>query len=336
MVDLTNFISLNIPSQAFEQYTVGFYNLENFFDFQNDKHILDDDFTTLGRNEWNEARYRKKLIKISDAISQIGTQYTGNLPAVLGVAEVENKKVLNDLIDQPKLKNYPYDYIHFNSPDERGIDCALLYRKDVFTIIDAQPIPILLNDDEGRRDTTRDILYVKGVMAGVTLHIYVNHWPSRRDGASSTTHKREATARQLMEHINKIDPQANRSIEKESNNMFVMILGDFNDDPENDSIKKGILPYGFQNITAPLKNFHRGSLNYKKKWNLFDQIMVSDNFFNDIPKSLYVHKADIFDDIMLRQWKGKYRGHPARTFIRGRYAGGYSDHFPVYAVLRRN
>lgn len=325
-----------IPTQAFEQYTIGFYNLENLFDFQNDVHILDDDFTKLGRKEWNESRYFKKLQKLSDAISKIGTEYTGKPPALIGVAEVENKKVLNDLVDQPKLKEFNYKYIHFNSPDERGIDVALLYREDLFKIMEATPLELLIQDEHGVRDTTRDILYVKGTLAGTTLHVYVNHWPSRRDGSQSTNHKREMAASRLMEHVNLIDKDKNRLKKQESDNTFMVIMGDFNDDPDNDSIKNGILPYGFDNVTAALKKGHRGSLNHKFKWNLFDQIMVSENLHNDLPGSLFLHKADIFDDIMLRQWKGKYRGQPARTFIGRRYAGGYSDHFPVYAVLRRN
>ncbi len=327
---------MTISSQVFEQYTIAFYNLENFFDYKNDQHILDDDFTALGRNEWTENRYRKKLAKVSDAISKIGVDYTGKLPALVGVAEVENKKVLNDLINQPKLQSHNYDYIHYNSPDERGIDCALLYCKNIFEVVTAQPIPIYLQDEQGQRDTTRDVLYVQGRLAGHLLHVYVNHWPSRRDGSSTTNHKRIETARQVMQHIDSIDPTGERSKLHENNNTFIMVMGDFNDDPENDSVKQGIVPYGFDNIAAPLKKFHRGSLNYKKKWNLFDQIIVSENMHNDLPGQLYIHKTDIFDDIMLRQWKGKYRGHPARTFIKGRYAGGYSDHFPVYTILRRN
>lgn len=327
---------MSIPTQAFEQYTLAFYNLENLFDFENDKHILDDDFTVLGKKEWTSSRYKKKLQKISDAISQIGVNFTGRLPAVVGVAEVENKRVLNDLISQPKLKNHHYSYVHFNSPDERGIDVALLYRSDVFEVLDSKPISLYIEDENGRRDTTRDILYVKGKLAGTLMHIYVNHWPSRRDGSGTTEYKRALAAKQLMRHIDEVDKDQDRTKKLEKDNTFILIMGDFNDDPENDSIKKGILPHGFDNITAPLKNFHRGSLNHKFKWNLFDQIMVSENMHNDIPGDLYVHKADIFDEIMLRQWKGKYRGQPARTFIGRRYAGGYSDHFPVYAVLRRN
>lgn len=327
---------MTIPTQSFEQYTIGFYNLENLFDFQNDQHILDDDFTGSGRKEWNESRYLKKLQKLSEAISKIALDYTGKPPALLGVAEVENKKVLNDLVSQPKLQHFKYDYVHFNSPDERGIDVALLYRKEYFEVLEAAPIALLLQDENGARDMTRDILYVKGKLAGTLIHLYINHWPSRRDGAETTNQKRELAAKSLMGHIQSIDKEQDRTKIKNSNNTFILIMGDFNDDPENDSIKKGILPYGFDNVIGPLKKGHRGSLNHKSKWNLFDQIMVSENLHNDVPGQLFLHKADIFDDIMLRQWKGKYRGQPARTFIGNKYAGGYSDHFPVYAILRRN
>ncbi|AZQ43035.1 endonuclease/exonuclease/phosphatase family protein [Nonlabens ponticola] len=325
---------MSIPSQAFEQYTVAFYNLENLFDYTNDKHILDDDFTELGRKEWNQNRYEKKLKNLSDAISKIATDLTGKPPAIIGVAEVENKKVLNDLISQPKLAAFNYNFVHYNSPDERGIDVALLYRKDLFTVEESQPIHIHLQDDRGGTDTTRDILYVKGILAGMPLQLYVNHWPSRRDGAADTEHKRISVAQQLMEHVNRLDPEGGRTTIDSGTN--ILIMGDFNDDPNNNSIAQHLVPHGFTNITASLKKGHRGSLNHKFQWNLFDQILMSENLDNDVPGSLYVHQADIFDDIMLRQWKGKYRGQPARTFVGRRYTGGYSDHFPVYVILRRN
>ncbi len=330
---------MSIPSHAFEQYTIAFYNVENLFDVVDDPHvILDEDFTEFGRQNWTRNRYEKKLSKISEAISKIGFEVTGKLPAIVGLAEVENKKVLKDLIQQPKLIKGHYDFIHYNSPDERGIDVALLYDTRVFEPSHSEPLHILLENELGERDTTRDILYVKGSIAGTPVHIYVNHWPSRRDGAVATSPKRVEVARQLVNHIEKIDKGRKR--EKSDlpidDSHHVIIMGDFNDDPENDSIKNGILPYGFDNPTAGLKNFHRGSLNHQFKWNLFDQILISKSLHNDIPDCLYFHKADIFDDIMLRQWKGKYRGQPARTFVGRNYKGGYSDHFPVFAIFRRN
>ncbi|KEZ92343.1 endonuclease/exonuclease/phosphatase family protein [Nonlabens ulvanivorans] len=327
-----------ISQQAFEQYTVAFYNLENLFDVHNDEDILDQDFTAQGRKQWTPQRYQKKLQKLSEAISKVGVLQTGKLPAIIGVAEVENEKVLEDLIQQPKLVKGDYGIIHYNSPDERGIDVALLYSKKIFTVQSSTPIAVDVTMPNDEPDRTRDILYVKGFLSGMPLHIYVNHWPSRRDGADSTNEKRVTVAKQLMDHINHVDPQNDRTNQAkhllEGTNIIVM--GDFNDDPENDSIRNEILPHGFQNVTAPLKKFHRGSLNHNFKWNLFDQIMVSDSLINDVPDALYFHQADIFDDIMLRQWKGKYRGQPARTFVGKTYKGGYSDHFPVYMILRRN
>jgi predicted extracellular nuclease len=330
---------LSIPSQSFEQYTVAFYNVENLFDVVNDPHVyLNKDFTEFGGQNWTENRYQKKLARISEAISKIGFESTGKLPAIIGLAEVENKKVLNDLIQQPKLARSNYDFIHYNSPDERGIDVALLYDATVFTLLHSEPLNIHLENEEGVRDTTRDILYVEGILAGTPVHIYVNHWPSRRDGAATTDAKRVEVASQLVQYVDKKDPENKRAVNslpiKEAHH--VIIMGDFNDDPENDSIKKGILPFGFDNITASLKNFHRGSLNHQFKWNLFDQVLISQGLHNDVTDSLYFHKADIFDDIMLRQWKGKYRGQPARTFVGRTYKGGYSDHFPVFAIFRRN
>jgi predicted extracellular nuclease len=334
-----NFFKLSIPSQSFEQYTVAFYNVENLFDVVNDPHVyLNEDFTEYGCKNWTENRYQKKLSKISDAISKIGFGSTGKLPSIIGLAEVENKKVLSDLIQQPKLAHSNYDFIHYDSPDERGIDVAFLYDKTVFKLLHSEPLNIHLENEEGVRDTTRDILYVEGILAGTPVHIYVNHWPSRRDGATTTDSKRVEVASQLVQYIDKKDPENKRVVNslsiKEAHH--IIIMGDFNDDPENDSIKKGILPYGFDNTTASLKNFHRGSLNHNFKWNLFDQVMISQSLHNDVIDSLYFHKADIFDDIMLRQWKGKYRGQPARTFVGRTYKGGYSDHFPVFAIFRRN
>lgn len=327
-----------IPTQVFEQYIVAFYNLENLFDVIDDEHILDEDFTEFGRKEWTQNRYDKKLQKLSDAISKIGFDYVGKMPSLLGVAEVENKKVLNDLIAQPKLSRINYDYIHYNSPDERGIDVALIYDIAVFKVINSRAIPVQIDNPNGEPDATRDILYVHGVLAGTPVHVYVNHWPSRRDGPETTNYKRVSVAQQLKSHIEQIDHEGKRNdntLELDDSH-HVIVLGDFNDEPHNESIKDVLVPSGFDNVTAPLKKYHRGSLNHDFKWNLFDQILISNSLHNDVENSLYFYKAEIFDDIMLRQWKGKYRGQPARTFSGRRYKGGYSDHFPVYMILRRN
>lgn len=330
--------SFMISHQAFEQYTVAFYNLENLFDPYRDTHIRDDEFTEYGSREWTEQRYLKKLKKLSDAISKIATERTGKMPALIGVAEVENKKVLTDLVEQPKLKNGRYNFIHFNSPDERGIDVALLYNEQLFEVITSQPINVLITDEDGSPDSTRDILYVHGKLADCPVHIYVNHWPSRRNGPQASNHKRVAVAQQLLTHINSIDPAGTRLQTGVFNEQaqHVIVIGDFNDEPHNESINDVLVESGMENLMAPLKKYHRGSLNHHFKWSLFDQILISPSLKNDVANELYVHTADIFDDIMLREWKGRYRGHPARTFRGSKYIGGYSDHFPVYTILRRN
>lgn len=327
-----------IPSTAYQQYTVAFYNVENLFDTMYVPPVSQQEDAIYGPKEWNTNRYKKKLLKISEAISTIGFNHTGRLPGLVGLAEVANKEVLKNLLTQPKLLKTPYDFIHYNSPDQRGMDVALLYDTRIFMPMQHEAIPVLLNDEQDQPDGTRDILYVSGLLAGTPVHVYVNHWPSRRDGAAATAPKRIEAAYQLMQHIKSKDPDVKRidTSLPASQAHHVIIMGDFNDDPEDASVVDGLLPHGFINVTAPLKNNYRGSLNHHFKWNLFDQIFISKSLQNNISESLYFHKADIFDDISLREPKGKYRGHPARTFIGRHYNGGYSDHFPVFAIFRKN
>ncbi len=314
-----------LSPQAFEQYTIAFYNLENLFDYTRNKRILDADFTEEGRLQWTRTRYSKKLDRMARALGKIGLRETGRLPHIIGVAEVENDKVIEDLLKQSVFKGHDYGYVHYDSPDERGIDTALLYDKRHFKVKKSEALHVYLEDGNGVKDTTRDILYVKGVLAGFPINIYVNHWPSRRDGADCTNFKRIEVARQLLQQIS-----MNKAAESNT-----ILLGDFNDEPENDSMQM-LSSAGYKNVTRQLKNSRRGTVNHKFKWYLFDQMLISPDFENDLPDHLYFYKADIFDDIMLRQWKGRYRGQPARTFVGNRYKGGYSDHFPVYMILRRN
>ncbi|ARN78365.1 endonuclease/exonuclease/phosphatase [Nonlabens spongiae] len=313
-----------LSSQAFEQYTLAFYNLENLFDYTRNKRILDADFTEDGRLQWTRSRYSKKLDRMARAIGKIGYNEIGRLPHIIGVAEVENNNVIEDLLRQPAFKGRDYGYVHYDSPDERGIDTALLYDRRYFKVERSEALHVYLEDDRGVKDTTRDILYVRGALAGFSINIYVNHWPSRRDGADCTNSKRVEVARQLLQKISTTAAQGQ-----------TVIMGDFNDEPEDESLQE-LCAAGFKNVTQSLKNLRRGTVSHKFKWYLFDQILISAGLENDNPDHLYFYKANIFDDITLRQWKGRYRGQPARTFVGNRYKGGYSDHFPVYMILRRN
>lgn len=309
-------------------HTIAFYNLENLFDTEDDQHILDDDFLPNSDRNWTPKRYEKKIYKLSSAISSLGPEEAQNAPVILGVAEVENKKVLRDLIASKKLAEYEYDFVHYNSPDERGIDVGLLYQTEYFEVLESESIPILLYNEEGQRDFTRDTLYVKGLLNNEPIHIFVNHWSSRRDGADETAYKRIKAAETVREKINYIQFQ-----EKDPH---IIIMGDFNDDPTSESIHDYLMDTDLYNPMEKLLTLYSGSLNYKGEWNLFDQIIFTTNFFDYKKHTHSFASADIFDEYFLTQWKGRYKGNPFRTYAGRKYLGGYSDHFPVYIRLKFN
>ena len=310
-------------------HTVAFYNLENLFDTVDDPATLDDDFTPNGIRKWTKKRYKRKVFKLAKTIAGIGFKSTQNPPALVGVAEVENETVVRDLIGSEPLRKIDYAFVHYDSPDERGIDTALLYHKDFFEVIASEPITLYVNNLDGERDLTRDILYVHGKLNGEEIHVFVNHWPSRRDGAEETDYKRILAAETIREFMSEI--------EENYPNPNYIIMGDFNDDPKSVSIqtlmKSGALYNPMEKLHAPLQ---RGSSNYKRSWSLFDQIMVSHNFFNYEKGTHSFAHANIFDDQFLTEFKGKYKGSPFRTFAGHKYLGGYSDHFPVYIQLKFN
>ncbi len=305
-------------------YTVAFYNLENLFDTLNDPEILDDDFTPGTEMDWNEKRYNKKLKKLGQVISQIGYAETNHPPVLLGVAEVENETVLKGLVDSTFLKNKNYGYAHFDSPDERGIDTALLFRKDYFEVLHKEPITLLVNNDAGIRDLTRDILYVKGKLENEIVHILVNHWPSRRDGAEKTSYKRVAAALKNRAMISKITA--------ENANAKIIVMGDFNDDPFSESAKT-LAGTDFYNTVELLLTKYAGSLNHQHSWNLFDQIVISNNFLQQHENDFQFEESKIFNHEKLKEYKGKFKGNPFRTYAGPHYLGGLSDHFPVYAIF---
>lgn len=310
-------------------HTVAFYNLENLFDTENDPDSLNDDFTPKGFRKWSKKRYKKKLFKLAKTISEIGLASTEKPPILVGVAEVENELVIQNLLASEPLRNIKYGYIHYDSPDERGIDTALLYHKDNFEVLYSEPITLYVVNLNGERDTTRDILYTHGKLNGEEVHVFVNHWPSRRDGDVETEYKRILAAETICEFMS--------GIEQKFENPNYIIMGDFNDDPTSKSIqilmKSGALFNPMEKLHLP---HERGSSTYKRSWSLFDQIMVSHNFFNYEKGTHSFAHANIFDDQYLTEYKGKYKGSPFRTFAGRKYLGGYSDHFPVYIQLKFN
>jgi predicted extracellular nuclease len=306
-------------------YTIAFYNVENLFDIENNPKTLDDDFTPLGRNKWNIKRYNRKLDKMSTVISQIGLQESGYVPAIIGLAEVENRKVVDELINRKDLKDHDYGIVHFNSPDERGVDVSLLYRKSIFELLHAENKTLYLKNEEGERDFTRDVLLVRGILKGELIQILVNHWPSRRSGTDETEVKRIKAAQLVSEIINEINTEYEEA--------KIIIMGDFNDDPTNVSVKEHLMTEDLYNPFESIFKGGRGSLNHNGVWHLFDQIIISQNFMKKPP--FLFNEASIFDKNFLKEWKGKRKGNPFRTYIGKWHQGGYSDHLPVYIQLKK-
>ncbi len=309
-------------------YTIAFYNLENLFDTKDDPYVLDDDFLPDSEKRWSQKKYEKKIFKLGNAISNIGFLKTRKAPVLIGVAEVENKKVLEDLIQSKHLREKDYGIVHYDSPDERGIDVGLLYQKKYFEVTHSENIPVLVDNPNGDRDYTRDILWVTGTLNQEEIHILINHWPSRRDGAEGTAYKRIAAAEKNREIIDKITA--------ENEHAKIIIMGDFNDDPSSESVRKHLVQQDLFNPMEQLLTRYSGTTNYRGQWNLFDQIIFSHNFHKYEKGKHSFSDAKIFDPDFLKVYKGRYKGMPFRTFGGGKYTGGYSDHFPVYIRLRHN
>ncbi|WP_405564363.1 endonuclease/exonuclease/phosphatase family protein [Polaribacter sp. Asnod6-C07] len=321
------FPTLSSSKQKKNITTIAFYNVENLFDTIDNPKTADDDFTPKGRNKWNYKRYDSKIKKLSSVISQLGLNRSKYPPAIVGLVEVENAKVVSDLANSSYLKKHHYGFVHHNSPDERGIDVALLYNKIAFELIDSETYPVYLKDERGKRDYTRDILKVSGNLNGELVHILVNHWSSRREGALETEPKRiiaAETARGIIEEIKSKEMSPK-----------IIIMGDFNDDPTSTSVKDFLVKDDFYNPMKSLLAKGNGTLTYNGNWNLFDQIIFSKNFLEKKEGKSYFKHAEVFNKKWMKIYKGKYKGSPFRTYIGPWYKGGFSDHFPVYAFLKK-
>lgn len=315
----------NLPKQL---YTVAFYNLENLFDIYDDEMTNDNDFLPTSAKRWTHKRYQNKIRKLGYSVSRIGLENTNNPPTIIGLAEVENSFVLDDLLNSTHLKDFPYDYIHYDSPDERGIDVALVFNKDVFTIENTETFPVHIYDEDGSIDYTRDILLVTGFINNERIHILVNHWPSRHGGETTTEIKRIIAANNVTDIIN--------GIKNEDSHAKIIVTGDFNDDPYSNSIKKLVSDNNLYNPMDTLLSDTLGTTSHNFSWSLFDQIMISTNFFETKADKLSLKSTHIFNADFLRQFHGRYKDTPFRTYVGKKYKGGYSDHFPVYMVLKTN
>jgi predicted extracellular nuclease len=315
---------MSFRKENFNCYSFAFYNLENLFDTKDDPKTLDDDFTANSKLHWNEQRFRRKIKKLGRVISSIGNDEIEYPPVVVGVAEIENRYVLEQLVASEFMKSKNYGVAHIDSPDERGIDTALLYRKDHVSILNVQAHTVHVFNEEGIRDYTRDIFHVKANVQEQTVHFLVNHWPSRRRGVEETEFRRMSAAAKAATVVNRIiaeDPAAR-----------IVCMGDFNDDPQSKSLQE-LAGSGFYNPMETLLTNDIGSTIYRGKWFLFDQILVSHNFMQLHGNRFRFEYAKVFNPKRLQEYKGRRKGNPFRTFLGRRYTGGLSDHFPVYAVF---
>ncbi|KGL61835.1 endonuclease/exonuclease/phosphatase family protein [Polaribacter sp. Hel1_85] len=309
-------------------FTIGFYNVENLFDTVDDPTTFDDDFTSDGKKKWNNKRYRDKIKKLGSVISQLGNKQSHHAPAIVGLVEVENAKVVSDLANSKNLRKHHYDFVHYDSPDDRGIDVALLYNKQLFELLGSENFPLYLEDEEGKRDYTRDVLVVYGNLNGELVHILVNHWPSRREGTLESEYKRVEAAK-LARTIVEV-------IQARNYDAKIMIMGDFNDDPTSKSVKEYLVTEDFYNPMEKLLDRDAvGTLTYNSKWNLFDQIIITKNFLQPELEKHHFKHAEVFNKEWLKIFKGKLKGSPFRTYIGPWYQGGFSDHFPVYLFLKK-
>lgn len=313
---------------------VGFYNFENLFDTEDHPEKLDEEFTPTGKRLWTEEIYREKQQNLARVVAELGTELSPDGLAVLGVAEVENRRVLEDFVQQEAIKDRNYQIIHYESPDRRGIDVALLYQSKYYQVTESKAIPLMIYNDAGERVYTRDILLVGGTFDGDPLYILVNHWPSRSGGESATRDYRNAGAlrcKEISDSLSVLNP-ANK----------VIIMGDLNDDPVSPSVKKiiraqaqagRVRPRGFFN---PMYEYYKkgfGTLAYRDAWSLFDQILLNYPLVDPQNDGYRFYRAHIHNPSYLIQKKGRYKGYPFRTFDFDNYMGGYSDHYPVYVYL---
>ncbi len=304
-----------------DKVSIAFYNVENLFDTKDDPEKNDNDFTPTGYKEWTEERYFHKLENISKVLNAINKK---DWPIIVGLAEVENATVLEALTKEKDLVNANYEYVHFESPDDRGIDVALMYRPEFFQVLKKKSYTIHNPDFEHSK--TRDILYVKGAFYnGEIFHFFVNHWSSRRDGILETEPKRMFQASVLRKNIDKV-------LAKDEN-AKIIIMGDFNDYPTDKSITKvlgaGVKNEGLYNLAYELHMQDKGTISYKNDWGMFDQLIVSQSIFKN--KGLHLKEKQqkiLAEDWLI--WKGQ---KPNRTYGGKNYYGGYSDHLPTYINL---
>ena len=332
-------ISINSIAQEkrnFKIHTIAFYNVENLFDTINDVN-KNDEASPIMEIKFNRSEiYNKKVNNMARVIADIGTDLVKKSPSIVGLCEVENRNVIEDLLKDKSLKDKNYEIIHYDSPDERGIDVAMIYNEDVFKITSTKSHELIIYDNKSsKRNYTRDQLVVSGLLEGELIHLIVNHWPSRSGGEERSRAGRMAAA-ELNKKI--ID-----SLQGKYNDAKIITMGDFNDDPNDDSMKKilnakkhikDVKENGIYNpMETILSDQGIGTNAYRDVWQLFDQILVSKPFLDKNYDNYQFYKAGVFNKSYLINKSGRYKGYPYRSFSWGSFTGGYSDHLPPYIYL---
>lgn len=319
-------------NKKYNAVAVGFWNLENFYDTLNDPLKNDEDFLPGGSYLWGSMKYKNKLDHMSDVISQLATEINPDGVAILGVCEVENINVLKDLVKTPKLVSRNYKPILVEGPDLRGVDVGLLYNPKYFQLTSTHSYRFVLVTDSTH--PTRDQLLVTGKLAGEEFHFLVCHWPSR--GGPNSEPNRIAAGkfgRRIIDSILKVNPNAK-----------VILMGDLNDDPTDESVKKSLnTTRNIKEAKAPLlfnameNHFKKGigTLAYNDTWNLFDQQIMTPALVTGDYKTLQFYTSHVFNKPMVIETEGRFKGYPKRTHSGGTYTNGYSDHFSVFSVLMR-
>lgn len=314
-------------------FTFAFYNTEKLFDTENNPQTQEDAFTPTGDTEWTEERYTTKLKNIATVVAGIGGE---GGPAMVGLAEVENKQVVEELVNTPPLRKFNYEVIHYDMPDEQGLDVALIYQPKHFNPTYTESISINTGETEY---STRDILQVKGEFRGELITVYVNHWPARsrtRAGRQNDSRLRSAaqTLRQQIDQQQEADPNAK-----------IIVLGDFNVDPDGAVMTEVLNATGRPDPSYKEELFNTHYLPFVNGFGSYpgqgdplmpDQILISKSLLHNEEGLQYVHgSAGIYNPNNIKYLFGKYKDTPIRTFSGNLYIGGYSDHFPIYIQLRK-
>lgn len=311
-------------------YGVAFYNLENLFDTRHDEGKKDYEYLPDGRNKWDDEKYQAKLKNMSTVLSMLATDKLPEGPAVIGMAEVENNRVLQDLLKQPALADRGYEMIHYEGPDERGVDCAFFYNPKIYTPTSSRLVPYRLMQPTDR--PTREFLVIDGKLAGERVAFIINHWPSRGAASPYREHAGEQV-RALKDSLQSLD----RKIK-------IVIMGDMNDDPMDKSMaealgarqkKENVEKRGLFNPWWDTLASGNGTLKYRGKWNLFDQIVFTENFLKKRTRKLSYSSHEIFQRDFMLQQEGKYKGYPKRTHAGGKWMNGYSDHLPTIVYFQK-